>query len=104
MRSARTRPEAEDELGFAAVYYERRRPGLGVEFVVAVEDAIMKIVERPRAYPRWRSDRPYHRFVLRRFPYSVFYTYSTDEDRVDIVAIAHNKRRPGYWASRDVDG
>jgi len=36
--------------------------------------------------------------VLRRFPYTIFFTVT--ELSVEVTAIAHAKRRPGYWISR----
>jgi plasmid stabilization system protein ParE len=38
------------------------------------------------------------RFLLRRFPYSVF--YRVDANQVIVIAVAHAHRRPGYWRSR----
>jgi hypothetical protein len=54
-----------------------------------------------RTRPRltlWRKDLPYRRHRVRRFPYLVFYAVAPEEIRV--VAIAHAKRRPGYWRDR----
>lgn len=36
---------------------------------------------------------------MKRFPYVVFYLNS--EDAIDIVAVAHQRRLPGYWLNRD---
>jgi len=36
--------------------------------------------------------------VLRKFPYSMFYI--VEREVVVIVAVAHHKRRPGYWILR----
>jgi hypothetical protein len=36
--------------------------------------------------------------ALRRFPYSLMYVI--DDRELLIVAIAHQSRRPGYWADR----
>jgi hypothetical protein len=46
----------------------------------------------------WRSDRPYRRRLLTRFPYVVF--YEVVDDAVEVIAVAHAKRRPGYWLHR----
>ena len=46
-------------------------------------------------WPLWKANRSYRRRVLRRFPYSIFYV--VDPDVIIIVALAHHKRRPGYW-------
>ncbi len=92
-------PEAEEELAGAGEWYEERRPGLGVEFVAEVDDALAGIGEQPEAWPIWRPDRPYRKRSLSRFPYVIFYSLS-GADLVEVVAIAHAKRRPGYWMER----
>lgn len=38
------------------------------------------------------------RFVLRKFPYSII--YSIEPDCVMILAVAHQRREPGYWRER----
>jgi len=38
------------------------------------------------------------RRVLRRFPYSIVFLLEPAE--IVIVAVAHHKRRPGYWIGR----
>jgi toxin ParE1/3/4 len=42
------------------------------------------------------------RYVLRHFPHLVLYLLR--DARVIIVAIAHGKRRPGFWAKRVLTG
>jgi mRNA-degrading endonuclease RelE of RelBE toxin-antitoxin system len=37
-------------------------------------------------------------FHLRRFPYKLI--YRVDDDNLRIIAVAHIRRRPGYWAVR----
>ncbi|MBI3461482.1 MAG: type II toxin-antitoxin system RelE/ParE family toxin [Planctomycetes bacterium] len=36
--------------------------------------------------------------MLPRFPYRIIYEVRSDE--IVILAIAHNRRRPGYWSRR----
>ena len=43
-------------------------------------------------------DTDLRRYVLRRFPFSLIYSLSSDVLRVEVVA--HQSRRPGYWRSR----
>jgi toxin ParE1/3/4 len=38
------------------------------------------------------------RYLLKRFPYVVVYRVSAD--RIEIVAIAHGRRKTAYWAER----
>lgn len=97
-RVLRVRPEAEEELDAAAQWYEARKPGLGAELVAAVDEALMWIVESPLASPIWRPGIPHRFHAVRRFPYLVFFI--VDDNVVEVVAIAHGKRRPGYWQRR----
>jgi len=98
MKSLRVLPEAEEELAAAAEWYEGKRAGLGVELVAVVDGAFDEILEAPLAHPSWRTDRPYRWKVLTRFPYVVF--FRLDGDAVEIMAVAHARRRPGYWLRR----
>jgi plasmid stabilization system protein ParE len=97
-RTLRVSPEAEAELRSAAIWYEERRPGLGIELVAVVDRAFQSILENPEACPVWRPDRPYRRRPLMHFPYVVF--FRTEADAVEVVAVAHAKRSPGYWLDR----
>jgi plasmid stabilization system protein ParE len=92
-------PEAQDELSSAAEWYESQRTGLGVELMVEVDEALVEIAERPEAWPLWRDDRGYRKRLLGRFPYIVFYEL-IGLDRLEVVAVAHASRKPGYWLER----
>ena len=89
-------PDADTELEEAAAWYEARRPGLGLEFLAAVDRVVVEVGDHPFRYAEWTP--PWRRVVLRRFPYIAFYEF--DGERVVIYALAHAKRRPGYWAAR----
>ncbi|MEO5730635.1 MAG: type II toxin-antitoxin system RelE/ParE family toxin [Byssovorax sp.] len=89
---------AEEELGEASDWYEGKRPGLGIEFVDAVQVALDAILEAPETWRFWRKGHPYRKHVLHRFPFVLFFV--VDEATIRIVAIAHAKRRPGYWLGR----
>lgn len=91
-------PEAEEELRQAMLWYGERRAGLGVEFLGHVESALEDITSAPHRWPAWEHDATYRRFVLRRFPYIVF--YEVRGTTIEVVAVAHARREPGYWRSR----
>ena len=100
-RAFRPEPEASAELEDAAVWYSTKRPGLGVEFVEAVDAALSQIARWPqigRVVPRVPSDVPASRFPIERFPYHV--VYLEWDGAIRILAFAHDRRRPGYWLSR----
>jgi toxin ParE1/3/4 len=91
-------PEAEAELGAAATWYESKRAGLGVEFVAAIDSALEWVLENPEGSAVWVQGRPFRRHVVGRFPFVIFYRIS--EEAVAVYAVAHAKRRPGYWLGR----
>jgi len=95
----RFRPEAADELLRARDWYASRESGLGDEFVAAVDAAVDRVMARPLAFrvlPRVPSIR---RAQLRRFPFVLLFRVLTG-DVVEVIAVAHMRRRPGYWQSR----
>lgn len=79
-------------------WYEERRPGLGSEFVGAVDDLLARIGDRPHQFPVWLSNARFRRALVNRFPFSLFF-HVVDEVPV-VVAVAHTSRRPGYWLVR----
>jgi toxin ParE1/3/4 len=91
-------PEAEAELAAAAEWYESRRAGLGVDLIATVDAALADVQASPERSSLWRKDRPYRKCLLRRFSFAIFHTVSIED--VVVVAIAHAKRRPGYWLDR----
>jgi hypothetical protein len=91
----RIHDEAILDLPLGARFYEKRRPGLGREFVLAVDSAISKIVEAPQRWPRFFGAQ---RYLLDRFPYSIIYRVVNEQDQV--LAVAFQKRKPTYWKRR----
>jgi toxin ParE1/3/4 len=88
--------EAEAELVSAATRYETHRSGLGLEFIAEVERATRALVSYPKIGHRF--SRRLCRVLVRRFPYGLL--YRIDADAIRIVAVAHARRRPGYWRHR----
>ena len=90
-------PEAEAELNSAAEWYEQRKDGLGVEFLDEIGEATTAIRRHPKAFPLFR-DTAIRKFVVRRFPYIIF--FEDMESYIWVYAFAHEKRKPGYWMKR----
>ena len=88
--------EAEVELWEAVAYYEDKAKGLGLDFESEVERSLRTIRESPELWPL-RHDGT-RRYLTHRFPFLVVYTHQNDH--IWILAFAHCKRRPGYWARR----
>ena len=92
-------PEAEADLNEAYRWYESQRPGLGLEFLMSVEDVFERICRRPELHAKvYRAVR---QTLVKRFPYVVCYIF--DDDCVDVVAVFHGHRNPTAWKLR-VDG
>ena len=95
----RFHPEARHEYGEQVQHYEGRRRGLGAEFVTEVERTIARICLHPERY-RVEVPSDIHSLSLLRFPVRVIYIVI--DDRVQVLALAHTRRRSRYWASRVV--
>lgn len=91
-------PSAEAEVAEAITWYEAKKPGLGRELLVEIEQAFRQIQAAPETWPLWRADRPYRRRLLPRFPYEVLFVVTATD--IVVEAVAHMKRRPGYWLRR----
>lgn len=89
--------EAEEELQAAVLFYEERRDGLGAELTAEVERAVAQISQRPRSCPAHGTE-GYRKCHLDRFPFTIFFV--EQDQHIWIAAVAHQKRRPGYWMSR----
>ena len=98
--SIRISEEADAEMAEAGRWYEAHRAGLGIEFLAAVDNAVARIAETPRVGSPVPgvSDQAIRRRPVRRFPYHVVYIELSDW--LQILAIAHDRRRPGYWVGR----
>lgn len=96
MAGYRLLSEARRELEAAVAFYDSAHLGLGRDFALEVRALCRRIAESPLAGVEVRPD--IRRRILRRFPHAVLYAIENDE--VVVVAVAHQKRRPGYWERR----
>jgi hypothetical protein len=93
--------EAQLEFLDASQWYEEMRQGLGTEFLSVLGHAFGLIERFPRIATRISSKKSpveRRRFVLEGFPYAVIYEVRAEE--VVVLAVAHTRRRPGYWKRR----
>ncbi len=89
-------PAARTELLEARLWYEKRSPLAAVAFAQEVNAVISRIAKAPMQCPL--AEHETRRAALQRFPYNVFYRVGVEE--MVVVAVAHQKRRPGYWQGR----
>jgi plasmid stabilization system protein ParE len=89
-------PEAEADLLEAYEWYERRRQGLGVEFIDCVDDAFVQVSRRPLTFAAARHG--VRQALVSRFPYVVCFV--VESDVASVIAVFHCRRDPVEWQSR----
>jgi toxin ParE1/3/4 len=95
VRSLEFHPEAQAELIRAAQYFEGEAENLGVDFIDFVQRTALRLVGFPNSGRR--VGRRLRRVVVPRFLYILL--YRVERERIFVVAVAHPRRRPGYWRS-----
>lgn len=87
---------AEIEMTEASRFYEAATLGLGAEFLDEIQRVIQILSEHPELGRP--IDHKFRQALLHRFPFSLI--YSVEVDAILIIAVAHQRRRPGYWRAR----
>jgi len=80
----------------AEVWYASVDDDLVKRFDDALNVAVAEIRERPTSWPRTKGNCRYR--LVKGFPFRVL--YYLDEEVIVVVAIAHLRRKPGYWLRR----
>ena len=89
-------PAAARELSAAVQNGQDYSRGLGAELKAEAQRVTQLLLNTPLiGEPIGKG---YRRFPLRRFPFSLIYRIAGDQLR--ILAVAHRRRRPGYWSQR----
>jgi plasmid stabilization system protein ParE len=85
------------DLRDATAWYRQRDPNLATRFLDEVYKAIRLLEQFPNAGgPVYGVNEPHTRQLpVDTFPYQV--VFRRFKDRISILAIAHERRRPGYW-------
>lgn len=88
--------EAAADYDAAFDWYAQRSPVAALKFDAEVERAMREIARAPE---RWaRGSHGTRRFLLRGFPFLLI--YRLQRDNLQVLAVAHTSRRPGYWKTR----
>ena len=89
-------PEALREVDEAFERYFEENHRAAEAFVREVDRAVALIAGSPTIWPHF--ERGTRRYVLRKFPYNII--YREIPVGIEVVAVAHHKRRPRYWIRR----
>jgi plasmid stabilization system protein ParE len=94
--SLRIHPAALEEAEAATDWYAQRSRRAAERFLGELDRAMDQISRNPRQYPS--HDFGTRRMVLHRFPFVIVFREAVAG--VEIIAVAHGRRRPGYWRER----
>lgn len=94
--AVRFHPAAAEEAQAAFAWYAERSLAAADGFRDELRHAVEAISEAPERWPRYGAHA--RRYIFPRFPFSLI--YGLRNDSVEVIAVAHGKRRPGYWESR----
>ncbi|MCX7172662.1 MAG: type II toxin-antitoxin system RelE/ParE family toxin [Proteobacteria bacterium] len=89
-------PEAESEIREAFLWYFERSPIAADAFRTEALEAIDRLANDALMWPE--DNDAIRRHILRHFPYTVF--YEIRGNTVTVLAVAHQRRKPGYWRER----
>lgn len=81
---------AKDDVELAFEWYEKQRRGLGFDFLDCVEVSLNNILCFPKMYQICYSN--FRGCVIRKFPFSIFYTIEGDE--IVIHSVFDNRQDP----------
>ncbi|TWT81727.1 hypothetical protein CA13_31800 [Planctomycetes bacterium CA13] len=88
--------DADAEVLAAHDRYFEVRPELAEDFEAELERSRDVIARRPQTWPAYLFGT--QRYLMKRFPF--FIVFRVTNVRIEIIAVAHERQRPGYWADR----
>jgi len=89
--------DARVELDETFAWYPRRSVRAAEGFLREVERGLAMVGESPTLWHEF--ERGSRRYLLHRYPYALI--DQQRGQRVVVLAVAHLKRRPGYWRERE---
>ena len=96
MRKLVIRLQAQLDVEDAAIWYENRRAGLGLRFLEDLDYVVRRVAASPLQFPEIQPGA--RRGLLKRFPYSVYFSVSSEQ--VEIIGVLHQHRHPDTWRNR----
>ncbi|MCG8584196.1 MAG: type II toxin-antitoxin system RelE/ParE family toxin [Pirellulales bacterium] len=93
-------PEADAEIDAAFDWYAEQSFEAAFGFLEELDHAVAQVMSAPDRWAVYLHGT--RRFIMKRYPFVLVYRTLAD-DRVQIVAVAHGRRNPGYWHDRVID-
>ena len=95
-RIVRFHPDAVHEAEEARAWYASRSVLAASRFLAELDQALAEVTAHPERWPVGEGET--RRFLSSRFPFAL--VYRLDGDHIEIIAVQHGRRRPGYWRDR----
>ena len=92
-------PLAREEALAAYDWYADRDQAAAAAFQTELENARMAICRSPEIWMPYVLNT--RRYLLKQFPVAIIYRVT--HQRIEIIAVAHQRRRPRYWTNRTQD-
>ena len=89
-------PAAEEEILEALDWYAQRSGLAARAFVHELSSMVLLARRSPESWPRAFGD--VRRVVFPHYPFQLM--FRAKSDMIEIVAVAHQRRRPFYWRNR----
>jgi len=89
-------PEVTNDIKGSYLWYEDKLHGLGDRFLNELEDGYTAIQNFPDTWANFQYG--FKRYILNKFPFSVL--YKVTNEKIVVVAVMHNSRKPNYWLDR----
>lgn len=94
--------EARQDINLAFAWFEEKRKGLGLDFLLFLRAISNAIQSNPFQFQAISPDKGHiRRAVLRKFNYLVFYTIK--DQQVFVFGILSSKQDPANWKKRIMD-
>jgi len=90
---------AEEYLDATRYYLTHASEIIAFAFITEIEATIESLLRSPTTWPVIEIPNV-RRVLLKTFPYSLYYSWSSEVDQITIYAVMHLSRAPGYWRSR----
>ena len=97
MVEIRFHPEAQDDYQNAFLWYQARSPQVAVRLEAEIQGTLGDAAKQSGMFPELDGTHPFF-LTLRRFPFSV--VFRSKPGHVVVLAVAHSRRKPGYWQER----
>jgi plasmid stabilization system protein ParE len=89
-------PDAVEEARVAWQWYLARSRSAADSFIAELDRGIEAICAAPDRWPLFAQGT--RRYLFQRFPFQLI--YRVVDNCVQVVAVAHGRRKPRYWKSR----